>query len=332
MRGIKQELQLHGQCQELALELLSEEAIAQYLALRLPGVFQQADALQSLAQLVHQRTEGNPLFMINVVNDLVTQGFVVEQGGQWELSREVLESEVGAPANIRELIERQLERLSAEEQQALEVASVAGAEFSAAVVTAGVDTGPEETETICDAFVRRQQFVQARGTEEWPDGTITTCYGFMHALYQEVLLERIPLGRRVRLHRQIGERKETGYREQTTEIAAELAVHFEQGRDYGKAVQYREQAARQALQRSANREAIDHLTKGLGLLKTLPDTPERTQQELGLQIALGSALVAIRGFSVPEVEKAYTRARELCQQVGETPQLLLGTLSQPGSD
>ena len=78
---------------------------------------------------------------------------------------------------------------------------------------------------------------------------------------------------------------------------------------------------REPVERSANVEAISHLTKGLELLKTLPDTPERAQQELTLQIALGVPLMATKGYAAPEVEQAYARARELCQQVGETPQL-----------
>ena len=69
-------------------------------------------------------------------------------------------------------------------------------------------------------------------------------------------------------------------------------------------------------------EAVAHLTRGLEVLKTLPDTSERVQQELPLQVALGAALVAGKGYTAPEVEKTYTRARELCQQLGETPQLV----------
>ena len=86
-------------------------------------------------------------------------------------------------------------------------------------------------------------------------------------------------------------------------------------------MEYLHLAGQQAVQRSANAEAIDHLTAALELLKTLPDTPERAQQELTLQIALGVPLMATKGYAAPEVEQAYTRARELCQQVGETPQL-----------
>src|SRR4030095_7073344 len=80
-------------------------------------------------------------------------------------------------------------------------------------------------------------------------------------------------------------------------------------------------AGQQALQRSANLEAVQHLTTGLTLLVRLPETPPRAQQELDLQIALGPALSATKGQAAPEVEQTYTRARELCRQVGETPQL-----------
>jgi predicted ATPase len=97
-------------------------------------------------------------------------------------------------------------------------------------------------------------------------------------------------------------------------------VHFERGRDTHRAVQYRWQAGRKALQRSAHQEAIAHLTQGLALLQTLPDTPERLQQELVVQAHLGTPLIATKGWAAPEVATAYTRASALWEQVGETPQ------------
>jgi predicted ATPase len=169
--------------------------------------------------------------------------------------------------------------------------------------------------------VRREQFLQARGTTEWPDGAIAARYGFVHALYQEVLYEQLSASRRVRLHRQIGEREEQGYGERASEIAAELAVHFERGRDYERAVRYRQQAGQNAMRRNANQEAIDHFTKGLELLQTLPDTPARARQEVTLQLTLGAPLLATKGYAAPELEHAYRRARELCEKVDETAQL-----------
>ncbi len=155
-------------------------------------------------------------------------------------------------------------------------------------------------------------------------------YAFRHTLYQNVLYERIAEARRVRLHRLIGEREEQAYGARAGEIAAELAVHFERGHDYRRAVQYLQQAGENAVRRSAHQEAISHLTKGLELLKTLPDTPECAQQELMLQTALGSALIATKGYGAPEVKQAYSRALELCRQVDKPAQLFpaLGGLWQ----
>jgi predicted ATPase len=109
----------------------------------------------------------------------------------------------------------------------------------------------------------------------------------------------------------VGERQEVAYGKRANEIAVELAMHFEQGRDYRRAVRYLQQAGENTTRRSAYVETIHHLTRGVELLQILPDTPERTQQELLLQIALGPPLMATKGFAASEVERAYARAREL---------------------
>jgi predicted ATPase len=145
-------------------------------------------------------------------------------------------------------------------------------------------------------------------------------YGFIHAVYQEGVYERVPAGRRVGLHQRIGARQEAGYGAQAWEIAAELAVHFERGQDTRRAVQYRWQAGRTALQRSAHQEAISHWTRGVELLQTLPDTPERLLHELALQASLGTPLIATKGWAAPKVATAYRRAQALWEQGGETPQ------------
>jgi len=158
--------------------------------------------------------------------------------------------------------------------------------------------------------------------EEWPDGTLAARYSFLHALYQQLWHERVSPARLQHYHLQIGERKERAYGERVREIAVELAVHFEQGGVYRKAIHYLQQAGENAVRRSAYQEATSHFTKGLELLKTFPDTPTRAQQELLLLKTLGPALMAAKGYAAPDVAQAYTRARELCQQVGETPRLL----------
>jgi predicted ATPase len=226
------------------------------------------------------------------------------------------------PESLRQLVEQQLEQLPPEAQQILEVAAVVGVEFTAAAVAAGVEQAVEQVEEWCTTWARRGQFVQAHGAAEWPDGTVTAGYGFRHALYREILYARVPMSRRLRWHRQIGLRLEAGYGPRAREVAAELAEHFVQGRDTARAVEYLRHAGMNALHRHAHQEAIVHLTRGLEVLQTLPETRERMQDELAIQIALGSALVVTHGYAAPAVEQAYTRAYTLGQHLDDLPCLL----------
>ena len=218
------------------------------------------------------------------------------------------------------MIAQQFDALPVATQGVLEAASVAGLAHTVAVVAAGVETADEVIETQCAGLAQRGLFLHAHGVEAWPDGTVTGRYGFRHTLYQQVVYARLPVGRRMRLHRQIGTRLEAGYGAQAAELAAELAMHFERGHDLARAVPYLGLAAEQALRRYAYPETVSHLTQGLALLAQLPELPARAQQELDLQLALGAALIPIKGLAAPEVEQTYARARALCEQIGETPQ------------
>ncbi len=318
LKAVKEELQLHGQCTELPLTFLTAEDVTQHLTVRFP----QHHFPHALGPRLQQYTEGNPLFLVTTVEDLLTRGVIVQQGGQWNLHGTIEQITLGIPVSVQQLVARHFERLTAHEQEILEAASVAGESFAAAAVAAGVGTASEQVETCCEGLARREQFLREQGVETWPDGTVCGRYGFVHALYRQEVYEQIGAARRMRLHHRIGARRESGYGERASEIATELALHFEQGQEYARAVRYVDQAGKNALQRSAYVEAISHFTKGLALLTTLPDTPERLQQELSFHIALGTPLMATKGFGAPEVERSYARARELCQQVGETPQLV----------
>jgi DNA-binding winged helix-turn-helix (wHTH) protein/predicted ATPase len=333
LRAVKQELHVHGQCEELRLGLLTEDQVVEYLTVRMasPSPWQGkgrgegslSASFPKLARMIHQRTEGNPLFMVNLVDYLMAEGKLTEAIESRPVAAFPSLSEMlqVVPTSLRPMIERQLERLSVEEQQVLEVASVVGVHFSTAAVAEGLKQTTSEVETCCARLARGEQFIRATGMREWPDGTVATNYSFLHALYQEVLYERIPAGQRVTLHKYIGAHEEHAYGDQVRDIAAELAMHFERGRDYPRAVRYLGLAGENANQRSAHQEAIVLLTKGLELLHRLPDSPERIWQELTLQIFLGPALVVMEGYAAPEVEQTYTRARQLCQLVGESSPL-----------
>jgi len=321
LRTAKQELVARKQAVEVALELLSPAAVRDYVSQRVA----ETGVADTLGDVIYRRTDGQPLFMVQVTDYIVQQG-----GNAAPLPTDLTAVEQTLPQDLREAIEAQLRYLSDEEQTVLASGSVSGAEFTVASIAAGLGSSEVEIETICDALVQRGQFIAEREVEMWPDGTLSGRYTFRHALYQEVLYQRVSGSRQVRMHRAIGERLERGYRERAQEIAAELAMHFERGHDAQRAVSYLKTAADTALRRHAYVEAIRLLSHALALLPAWPDTPARVEQELTLQFALGAPLVATKGYTAPEVAYAYTRARELCRQLGDTPQLFSPLLGLTG--
>jgi predicted ATPase len=146
-------------------------------------------------------------------------------------------------------------------------------------------------------------------------------YLFKHALIRDTAYESLLKSKRRQYHRQIALVLEERFPETKETQPALVAHHFTEANLIPEAIPYWLSAGQSAVQRSANAEAISHLTKGLELLATLPKTPEHVQQELILQLTLGTPLIASKGNASADVEKAYTRARELCHQIGETPQL-----------
>jgi predicted ATPase len=146
-------------------------------------------------------------------------------------------------------------------------------------------------------------------------------YVFKHALIREAAYHSLLKSTRQRYHEQIARKVAERFPE-TVETQPELiAHHYTEAGLTHEALVHWQLAGVRAAQRSAHVEAVSHFRQGLALLETLPDTPERGLQELTVQVALGSSLTVLNSHAVPEVERAYARARELCQQVGETPQL-----------
>jgi predicted ATPase len=145
-------------------------------------------------------------------------------------------------------------------------------------------------------------------------------YLFKHALTQEVAYGTVLQERRKLLHERTAQAIEALFHSQVEDHYSDLAHHYTRSGNTEKAVQYLHLAGQQAVQRSANAEAITYLTTALELLTTLPDTRERAHQELLLHVTLGAPLQVTRSVSSPEVKATYTRARELCQQLGEARQ------------
>ena len=315
LKAVKQDLLAKQLCKQLPLEYLTAASVSDYLAVTFPG----NRFPPQLAGLIHDRTDGNPLFMVNAVTYLVDAGVIVSRGTTWDLSVDIGNVEVSVPDNIKQMIDRHVDHLAVETQRTLEAASVAGLEFSTPALAAGLEEDPRVVEARCNELARQRQYIQECGVQELPTGEVVTRFGFVHALYQNVLYERLPVARRVQLHRLIGERGEEVYGERATEISAELAMHFERGRDYKRAIHYLKQGANNAIRRFAYQEAVGLARRGIELMDKLPDTLESVNEALCLHLTLGVPLIAIEGFASQNVGKVYTRAREIYDQLGDTP-------------
>jgi DNA-binding winged helix-turn-helix (wHTH) protein/tetratricopeptide (TPR) repeat protein len=289
VRAVLTELQQHGQCAELALDGLSEDAITAYLGQRCGGIRCATD----LARVLHRRTHGNPLFLCAVVDELLRQQVLGPAPAGWILQGGLATVATLVPATLRALIEQQLAQCSPEVQTLLAAASVAGLEFAAAAVAAGLERAEDAIEAQCATLAHQGQFLEARGHATWPDGTVTAWYGFRHALYRDVVVQRVPAGRRTRWHARIGTRLAHGFGEGAGAMAAAVAWHCVQGRLWSQAVPYLRQAGHQAAGRGGYQDAVACYEQALHALQQLPETRAVRVQALELRLDLRHALVPL---------------------------------------
>jgi DNA-binding winged helix-turn-helix (wHTH) protein/predicted ATPase len=309
LRKLVAEIAQQPQCAEIVLDYLSPDAVEAYIQQRCG----QIPHLKELCGVLCRRTGGQPLFLTAIVDEWVRQ----ENFNSSDLA--VIGNMI--PAGVRQFIEHRFEALPAEDRRILQAASVAGEAFSVASVAAATSLPEAGIESRCAAWERGGQFVIADGTAAWPDGTLAARYRFRHALYQEVVYSGISPEQRADLHLATGDRMEAAHRSRSAAIAAELAMHFEQGRDLNRAVPYLARAARNALDRSAYQEAATHLERGLKLLEGLAEGVPRVRLELELNLLLGRVLAATKGWAVEQVETTYLRAQYLCEQLEDTNSL-----------
>jgi class 3 adenylate cyclase/predicted ATPase len=269
--------------------------------------------LHALKQLILEKTEGTPFFMEEVVQELFEQGVLVRDGGETRRSAS-LPTDLHIPTTVQGVLAARIDRLAPEQKTLLQQLAVIGREFPLRLIRQVIPQPEDELYRLLDALQRKEFLYEQPAL---PDVEFI----FKHALTQEVAYHSVLIERRKVLHEQTAQAIERLYADRLDEHYSDLAHHYSRSERTEKAVTYLHLAGQQAVQRSANAEAISHLTASLDLLKTLPNTPERARQELALQIALGVPLIATKGYAAPEVTKVYSRARELCQQEGETSQL-----------
>jgi tetratricopeptide (TPR) repeat protein len=307
LKGYKLEMQAHNLFNEVALSLLKEEHVASYLNAR----FAPNDFPGELATLVQRKTEGHPLFVTALLQFLNERGDIRRVNSHWSLARPLSAMDLEVPESVRSMILKKMEALSDEDRRALQFASIEGEEFTSTVLAEILEVDEVALEERLDRLDKIHRWIQSYGEEELPDGSLATRYRFCHALYQNVLYGELVSKRRIALHRQVGERVAEHYRGQTTRIAAQLAVHFERGRDFARAVTCLLEAGGNAVQVHANSEAEAHYSHALKLVEKLPQEEQRKQYLILLQ-KRGSVNFALSRFeqATADFRQMLERARE----------------------
>jgi predicted ATPase/class 3 adenylate cyclase len=277
----------------------------------LEALLGQDPSLAPLKRLLIERTEGNPLFLEESVRTLVETGALVGEPGAYRLTQGLPTIQV--PATVQAILAARIDRLPPEEKQLLQAAAVIGTEVPFPLLPAIAEL-PEATLYRGLAHLQAAEFLYE--TRLFPE----RAYTFKHALTQQVAYQSLLTSTRQRYHAQLAQALEA--RSETVETQPELlAHHYTEAGLAAPAVAYWQRAGERSNMRSAYVEVVAHLTRGLEVLQTLPETLERARRELDMQSALGQALQITKGYAALEVEHAYTRARELCQKLGDTPQL-----------
>jgi predicted ATPase/DNA-binding winged helix-turn-helix (wHTH) protein len=266
---LKQDLLMRQLASEMALTPLTRSAVKQLLIREL----QQELLPPGLSGFVHQHSEGNPLFAIAILEHLIAQGFLVREShgapSAWKPFGSFGEMEAAVPDGLAQMIELEIERLSADDQQMLEAASLMGIAFPVWAVAAALEQDPLVSGEACAALARRLYFVKRAGEDELPDGTRSDFYVFGHGLYRQVLYQRQSASRRAARHKRIALRLGELFAGREASVARERAMHFEAAGDWLSAAIALRSAARHAQQRKAHAEAEELLQHALRLAGNL---------------------------------------------------------------
>ncbi len=275
---------------------------------------------ENFRSALFEHTGGHALFTVELLRAMQERGDLVQdEDGCW-LASEVVDWHT-LPAKVEGVIEQRLSRLDAGLQSALAIASVEGETFTAEVV-ARVQKGEESglVRRLSREVEKLHRLVQAEALA-WAGSQRLSRYRFRHQLFQQYLYQSLDEMERAYLHEDVGRALEGLYGPEVEQVAVRLAWHFERAGLTEQAIDYLIQVARQAVRLGANDQVIEYCTQGLTLLETLPDSAQKNQQELALQIIQGNVFIATKGYGSPEVEMTFARSHELCRQVGQTPQL-----------
>jgi transcriptional regulator with XRE-family HTH domain/tetratricopeptide (TPR) repeat protein len=271
---------------------------------------------------LHQHTGGQPLFTVELLRILQERGSLVQDEQERWIQGTMVDWST-LPARVEGVIEERIGRLAAHLKEILTIASVEGVDFTAQVVAqvqqaslAGL------VRQLSSDLERKHHLVQEQGSQQVGQQRLYN-YRFRHHLFQQYLYDSLgPVERELR-HSEVGSVLEALFGDKSETIAPQLAWHFTQAGLPKKAIDYWQKAGALAVRSYANQEAVTFFSQAIALLQTIEDTPERTQQEFRLLLALGTPMANLKGYAAPEIKQIYQRARELSPQVEATPHLFI---------
>jgi predicted ATPase len=273
LKSLKQDLRMRHLCTEIALEPLGKTAVRDLVRREL----RQEELPPRLTSFVHQRSEGNPLFVIAILENLIARGFLTREEtagtpARWVQTAADEEMEASVPEGLAQMIELEVTRLTEQQQRMLEAGSLMSVAFPAWAVAAALEMDPADAEEACQELARQLYFVELAGQDELPDGTRSTFYVFSHGLYREVLWHKQTEARRARRHVRIAARLAELFEGREGNVAREMAMHYEAASDWQRAVSALRTAAGHALERQAPGEAAELLERALRLTENLRES------------------------------------------------------------
>lgn len=265
---------------------------------------------KEILEQIYVKTGGVPLFVEELTKMILESDLLVEREKQYELVGPL--PPLAIPSTLQDSLLARLDRMSSV-KNIIQLGSVLGREFSFELLNAVLNGAEDELQGALSQLMEAELLYQLERGKQ-------TVYRFKHALIRDVAYDSILKSSRQRLHRRVAEVLEDRFAEVIISQPELLAYHYTQADLIKEAIPYWQSAGKRAIERSAYVEAVNHLKKGLELLRRLPPSSDCLERELALLITLGPALMSTRGFASPEVGETYKRAQELCSMLKETPE------------
>lgn len=306
LAAARRELRLHRLCEEIVLDAFSEREVGDYLAAHLPGLAKD----EAFVRALHDRTDGLPVFVADVVNDLVH----ADCSSTAEPTTRSRLASMSIPETLSGIVERYVEQLEPDQRALLEAASVCGVELRLPVVARALGHDVAAVARSCDELARRRRWLKEAPPAS-PTEAQEAAYVFRHDVYREVLYKRLGRTARIDLHRKVAASLERERAEGRHVSAAELSSHFELGGEPMAALRCYAEAAESALLHFSPAQTMSLTERALALLPQTPPNAARTAAELTLAALRGTAANQVFGFTSNDGKRAFERALVLLDDV-----------------